>query len=71
MTSFTRDLAKIILRDALKVSPNYYSQELCSIHEQATGKEPVLKKLSLRFLILSEYMSVVSRKTNQTHNSQE
>ena len=37
MTGFTRDLAKIILRDALKVSPNYYMQALCEIYKKATG----------------------------------
>jgi uncharacterized protein len=37
MTGFTRDLAKIILRDAIKVSPNYYSQTLCQTYQKAIG----------------------------------
>ncbi len=37
MTGFTRDLSKIILRDALKVSPNYYSHALSEIYRKATG----------------------------------
>jgi uncharacterized protein len=37
MTGFTRDLAKLILHDALKVSPSFYSQALSEIYQKATG----------------------------------
>jgi uncharacterized protein len=65
MTSFTRDLAKIILRDALKVSPNYYGQELCRIYEQATSKRASAEEI-VSEVLNSKRVQVCSFEENQS-----
>lgn len=65
ITGFTRELAKIILIDAVKVSPNYYSEALLRIYEKATGKNRPTEEI-VQEALQSKRIKTCSFEKNQT-----